>query len=237
MKILIADQRPQVCKAVIDQFGKQHEIKVTADGERALTLCRKIVPDVLLLDMELPRLDGLSILRAIRSAGLHTLVIVSSSCIDSDYVMRQLVQLGVKYFLPKPCVNSAVVNRVYEMICMAENRTWNIEDEVNSLLLSLGMKMTLSGYPCIRDALIMLMQDNSRQLTKYIYPEIALKYGGSADRIERVMRTAISSAWKRRDENMWRMYFEADRNDVLKCPTNGHFLARLSLCVDRRKIG
>lgn len=236
MKILIADQRPLLIKALADQFGKQHEIKIVSSGEKVLPLLKRLKPDLLLLDMELPNMDGLSILRAIRVIGLNVVVLVSTVCVDSDYVMRQLAQFGVKYILPKPCVNAAVVSRVYEMICMVENRPWTAEDEVNSILISLGMKTNLSGYKCVRDALMMLMEDNSRQLTKDVYPEIALRHGGMASRIERVIRTSIKSAWKRRDDSMWRMYFDPDRNNEIQCPTNGLFLSRLSMHGKCRKI-
>lgn len=237
MKVLIADQRILFVKDVVKQLSGQCEIMQCHDGSKALEYCRKFKPDILFLDMEMPRIDGLSIVRALHDSGIKTEVLASTACVDSPYAMRQMVHLGVRYFLPKPCTVAAAVTRLYEMIVSHSGRNWDIETEVNSLMLSLGLRMDLSGYPCLREAILQMLQDQSKQVTKSVYPEVALKYGGDGKRVERVIRSVIDDAWKRRDENVWNMYFAQMKNGEIKCPSNGYFISRMSMCINNRKIG
>lgn len=237
MKVLIADQRIQFAKEVAKQLSGQCVVKQCHDGSKTLECCRKFKPDILLLDMEMPHLDGLSIIRAIHACGIKVDVLAVTACTDSPYAMRQLVHLGVQYFLPKPCTVAAAVTRLYEMIVSRSERDWNIEAEVNSLMLSLGLRMNLNGYSCLREAIIQKLQDDSKQVTKAVYPEVASKYGGNGKRVERAIRSVIMDAWKRRDDNVWSMYFNQVKNGETKCPTNGYFISRMSMCIDNRKIG
>lgn len=237
MKVLIADQRIHFVKEVAKQLSGQCVVKQCCDGSKALECCRKFKPDIILLDMEMPLLDGLSMIRAIHASGIKTDILAVTACTDSPYAMRQMVHLGVQYFLPKPCTVAAAVARLYEMIVSHGQQDWDIESEVNSLMLSLGFRMDLSGYPCLREAIIQMLLDHSKQVTKAVYPEVALKCGGNGKRVERAIRSVIMDAWKRRDENIWSMYFNQVKNGEIKCPSNGYFISRMSMCIDNRRIG
>lgn len=236
MRVLFANQNTEFMKSVSDRLSKVCDFKLTNDGQKVLDLCCTYKPKLLVLDMELPRMDGMSILRAIRSCGQPIEVIAVTVCSESDYVLRQLAQLGVRYILPKPCTAAAAASRIYEMMIMEENRSWSAEEEANSLLLSLGMRMNLGGYVCAQEAIKMLLQDDSLQLTKSIYPAIAEKLGKTPESVERVIRSAVKDAWRRRDERLWNMYFKSDRSGHTACPTNGYFISRLCMCIAGRKI-
>ena len=236
LKLLIANQQLSFAKGISVQLRGKCEIKICKDGYKTLDYCREFKPDVLVLDLEMQGMDGLSIARAIRNAGLNIDILAITVCADSVYAQRQLVQLGVEYILPKPCTVAATSARIYEMLLLRDGKTWSVEEEADALMLSLGMRMNLSGYTCVREAILMMLQDRNIQITKVIYPELAAKFGGTSKRVERVIRCAIEDAWKRRDERMWRMYFKPDREGEVDCPTNGYFISRLSMCIDRRKI-
>ena len=237
MKVLIAYPNMEFVKQIREQISKICEIKVARDGCEALELCRTYAPDLLVLDLEMPQMDGLSILRAVRASGLNPTIMAISVCAESAYAQRQLVQLGVQYVLPKPCTATAVVARLYEMMLMHAGTVWNDVDEVSSIMLSLGLRMNLSGFKHTCDAVLMLLDDEAKQITKCIYPELAVRCGNTAVSIERVIRSVITDAWKRRDDNVWKMYFKPDRNGQIPCPSNAYFISRISMCVQRRKIG
>lgn len=237
MKVLIADQRIPFAKEVAKQLSEHCEVKQCHDGSKTLECCRKFKPDILFLDMEMPRLDGLSIIRALHDSCMKTEILASTVCVDSPYAMRQLVHLGVRYILPKPCTVTAVVARLYEMIVAHSGQNWDLETEINCLMLSLGLRMDLTGYACLREAILQVLQDHSKQVTKSVYPEVAVKFGGDGKRVERVIRSVIDDAWKRRDENVWNMYFSQMKNGEIKCPTNGYFISRMVMCIENRKIG
>ena len=237
LKVLIADQRIPFAKEVAKHLSGHCEIKQCHDGSRTLEYCRKFKPDILFLDMEMPHLDGLSIIRAILDSGMKIEILACTVCVDSPYAMRQLVHLGVRYILPKPCTVAAAVARLYEMMVTHSDICWDVENEINCLMLSLGLRMDLNGYPCLREAIIQMLQDHSKQVTKSVYPEVAKKFGGDGKRIERVIRSVIEDAWKRRDENVWNMYFNQMKNGEIKCPTNGYFISRMVMCIENRKIG
>lgn len=236
MRILVANQHNDFMKRIGEQLSGTCEIKFTSNGHKVLDLCCTYKPDLLVLDLELPHLDGLSILRAISSCGQKIDVLAITVCSESEYVLRQLAQLGVHYILPKPCTAAAAVSRIYEMMQMNRGDNWSLEDEANSLLLSLGMRMNLSGYTCIREAIMMLLKDDSLQLTKSVYPAIAEKIGRTPQCVERVIRSAVNDAWNRRNERLWNMYFKPDRSGEISCPTNGYFISRMCMSIARRKI-
>ena len=237
VKVLIADQRTAIVKLICSQLAGKCQIMTATNGKHVLDLCREFQPDLLVLDMELPHLDGLSVLRTIRTSGLNVQVLACTVCTDSVYAMRQMVNLGVQYFLPKPSTVAATVTRIHEMILDIQGHTWSMEDEANSLLLTLGMRMNLGGYACTREAILTMLGDENKQVTKVVYPEVALKCGGTAKRIERVIRCAIIDAWEHRDESVWRMYFKPNRNGEIPCPSNSYFISRMSMCINQRKIG
>lgn len=236
-KILIADQRASFTKSVASQISGKCIVKTCNDAKKALMHCRRLQPDLLVLDMEMPGMDGLRMIQAIQNSGLHMEILAITACTESEYVLRQFVQYGVQFILPKPCTVTAAVARIYEMLLMECGQNRNLEEDINSLVLSLGFRMDLGGYACLLEAIVQMMADSSRQLTKAIYPAVAEKYGGDGKRIERVIRSLIKDAWKRRDDAIWEMYFSPDRNGEIPCPTNGYFISRMAMCLNNRKIG
>lgn len=236
-KILIANKSEDIVKPLQQMLPKAWSFSCCTDGEKVLEKCRTYQPDVLYLDLDIPRLDGIGVLKMIQALGLNIDVIVTSVCAQSNYVMQSLVSLGVQYVLPKPCTVAAVAARMQEIAVLREGRQWTAYDEINNLLLSFGFKMSLGGYPCIQEAILSYLKDGSKQITKTVYPEVASKCGGNAKRVERVIRSAIQDAWKRREEPIWRSFFTPDSTGNLQCPSNSYFLSRMAMCIKNRKVG
>lgn len=234
-KVLIADRSDVFCKALNAQLAKRFETCVCDNGMQVLELCRTFEPDILILDLELSQKDGISILRALSSSGRSVAVLATTACFYSDYVMQTLVQLGVHYVLPKPCTVAAVVARIQEIVAGREKKLWNLEEEVNSLLLTMGLRTNLRGYSCLCEAMLATAADREQQITKVIYPQVAQICGGTPKRVERAIRLVILDAWKNREESVWRLFFTPGRDGELPCPSNGDFIARMLMCLDDRK--
>ena len=235
-KVLVAESSGLLAKPIQQLLPKNWEFQSCTDGAKVLELCRSFKPDTLFIDLDLPRIDGIGVLRAVIAAGYNMDIIVTSVCAQSSYVVQSLVNLGVQYILPKPCTAAAVATRMQEIEVMRQGREWTAYDEINSLLLSFGFKMSLGGYPCVQEAILSYLHDGNRQITKTVYPEVAAKCGGSPKRVERAIRGVINDAWKRRDDAIWQMYFTVESGGNRKCPSNSYFISRMAMCLQNRKI-
>lgn len=234
-RILIADNSEEFVQQLCKQLSGRYELCACRDGDSALTMVTEFQPDVLILDLQMPVLDGISVLRALHYRGQMPKVLVTTACIYSDYVLQTLVQMGVQYALPKPCTVNAVVEYIREMTAGTEDEAPCPSEQIDRLLLTMGMRMSLSGFACTRAALSAMLMYPDAPITKVIYPEAAKLCGGNAKRTERAIRIAIADAWKHRSESVWRLYFAPGREGKVECPTNNQFLSRMIGCLKGQK--
>ncbi|UYZ21781.1 response regulator [Mesobacillus jeotgali] len=112
MKILIVDDEPLVrvgIKSSYDWEGNGYEIAGEAeDGEKALRMIEEVKPDIVILDIKMPRLDGLQVLEEIQQRKIETYVIVLSSFDDLDHV-KKAMKLGAKDYFHKPTMNGTLI--------------------------------------------------------------------------------------------------------------------------------
>ena len=98
----------------------------------------------------------------------------------------------------------------------------------SALLLTLGIPPKLRGFAYLKEAVILYREDPLQSVTKVLYPEVAKRCGCAPMHVERSIRSAIDAGWKRRDEQVWRLYFQADREGGIRRPSNGEFISRLA---------
>ena len=118
IRILLADPNADFCKMMTDLLNRERDMEVigsTGDGLEALELIQRQEPDVVLLDLVLSRLDGLSLLRRMRREGSAGHVIVLSGFVNSKVVM-DCASLGADYFVPKPCDSSVVLSHIRQSV-------------------------------------------------------------------------------------------------------------------------
>jgi DNA-binding NarL/FixJ family response regulator len=109
--VLIADDHPVVRQGLQVLLSVQDDIEVVgeaADGGQALALAARLDPDVILLDLKLPVLDGVAVLRELRACGLRTRALVLTSAADRGLVTLA-VQAGAAGFLYKDVDPDALV--------------------------------------------------------------------------------------------------------------------------------
>lgn len=230
LKLLIADGTEEFRCALADALRGAYQIRMCSEGNQAQSLLQSFQPDILVLDLMLPGLDGISLLHWAVDAGLRPIVLAVSRFI-TDYMVEEAGQFGVGYMMLKPCDVHATAARIGDLsarIHPPQMPVADIRTQVSNLLLALGIPAKLNGYGYLREALVLKARDPSQMLTKQLYPDVARMFGCEATHVERSIRGAIDSAWKKRDEHLWRIYFPPDGQGMIRRPTNGAFISRMA---------
>lgn len=227
-KLLIADGTEPFRLALADHLRGSYVIHLSQEGHDTLEQLYAYRPDILVLDLMLPGLDGISILQMASEAGIHPLVLATTRYV-SDYVLEAAERLGVGYIMIKPCDIRATVARITDMAKHRDNTSLpNVRSDVSKLLISLGIPTKLRGYVYLQEAILESIRNPHQQITKTLYPAVAQLTDSTPIQVERSIRNAISTAWSTRDEEIWQLYFQCDSNGNIPKPTNGSFITRLA---------
>jgi DNA-binding NarL/FixJ family response regulator len=111
IRIILADDHPIVLNGLEGMFALERDIEVIAkcvDGEEALTAVRTLRPDVVVADLQMPKVDGLGVARAIASEALGTKVVILSAEISDDKMVEGL-RLGIKGLILKETAPQTIV--------------------------------------------------------------------------------------------------------------------------------
>lgn len=229
-KILIADSSEDFREALADALRGAYHVRTTGDGKEALEMAKAYLPDVLILDLMIPVYDGISLLQKITESSIHPIVLATSFYF-SAYVAESLARLNVAYIMTKPCDIGAMVTRIADMSQRAETPMFSHPEPrtlVSNVLLHLGISTKLLGYGYLREAVLLIAQDASQSITKELYPAVAARCRANSGQVERSIRSAIHSAWKRRNDSVWQLYFVPDDTGLIPRPTNASFIRRLA---------
>ena len=240
LKLLIAEGTEDFRLALADALRGAYTLRECCDGIQALEMMRTFRPDVVVLDLMLPGLDGITLLQRAVGDALHP-VVLATTRFHNDYVVEAAQELGVAYIMVKPCDVQAAVARLEDLrqrIHMPVVVRQDPVDYVSNVLISLGIPTKLRGYGYLRESILLMAKDPTQSITKVLYPGVAEIYKKENDRIdakhiERSIRSAIEKAWERRDDAMWRKYFPVDGDGCLRRPSNGAFISRLAESLRR----
>lgn len=230
LRLLIAEGSEEFRMALADSLRGAYQVRQCADGNEAKSLLHGFKPDVMVLDLMLPGLDGITLLQRAADAGIRPVVLATTRFIN-DYVLESVDRLGVGYLMVKPCDVRAAVERLGDLSGRLRKPQSSHPDprtQVSNLLLALGVPTKLRGYGYLREAVLLMCQDPDQSLTKELYPAVAELCGCASTHVERSIRSAIAAAWGHRDEHLWRMFFAADETGEIPRPTNGAFISRLA---------
>ena len=248
-RILLADANPDFGKLLQDRIAAERGLEwlgAAGDGLEALSMVKELRPDVLLLDLVLPKLDGLEVLRRLPETGVRCHIIVLSGFINSK-VVADCASRGVDYFMPKPCDVGALAERIRQLsVVEAEDmpsdgidcrpaaqlsrREADLEAVVTDIIHEIGVPAHIKGYQYLREAIILTIQDMDmiNAVTKVLYPEVAKRYNTTPSRVERAIRHAIEVAWDRGDIEVLQKYFGYTVSNIKGKPTNSEFIAMIA---------
>ena len=230
-KVLIADSSEEWCECLTEALEQKFRVFVCRDGVQAMEKLNELFPDVLVVDLMLPGLDGLSLVRNLQNRPSRPRIIVTGGYISS-FAASALERCRVDAMLLKPSSAESIAELIGEMLRDDLSPSEPLPfDQITSLLVQLGTKTSQQGFRFLRYGITLLLEDPCQQLTKRLYPAIAREFGTTAVNVEKSMRTAVTTAWKNRRDSVWYCYFAAAANGQIPRPTTGQFLSRLSDAV------
>lgn len=224
-KLLIADCSEDYRTALTAALSGQYQVLCCRSGTEALTLLHQEQPDILVLDLMLPELDGLTLLERSSDSGICPMVLAATP-LFSDYVFSCAQRLGIEYLVRKPYAIEAIVTRIRDLSCRlkAPEPKTDPATQVTTLLLSLDISTKHNGFAYLREAILLMAKDPAQSVTKVLYPEVARICGCNKENVERSIRTALDRAWEKQDAAQWQKYFpHAEQR-----PSNAVFISRLA---------
>ena len=243
--VLLADTSTEFRILLREAMEKTGEflVEIAQTGDEVLEKVQEQEPDILIMDVILPGLDGLSALRELQELGYAPMTILTSAFV-SDQTLTEATELGAAYFLPKPFRMETLLDRMRNLFREKPKATRpSLKARVTHMLHDAGMPANISGYQLrhrntnisgyqyLREAILITAADPSvlnKAVTKILYPEIARRYGTTALRVERCIRSAIEIAWDRASPETLPKYFGCTVSSQRGKPSNAEFIALLA---------
>ena len=252
ISVLIADDNKEFCSILNDYLLNQKDIVVTGiakDGREALELIQQKQPDLVVLDIIMPHLDGLGVLEKLNGMDLDKMPrVIVLSAVGQDKITQQAITLGADYYVVKPFDMDIFTKRIREMFNTQDVETKrrsvstqvvereaaatsrgpiDLETEITRIMHEIGVPAHIKGYMYLREAITMVVNDMEllSAVTKELYPSIAKKYNTTASRVERAIRHAIEVAWGRGQVDAINKLFGYTVHNEKGKPTNSEFIA------------
>lgn len=233
-KVVLADANESfrtMLREAIEKSGEFTVVAAVGSGDEAMRQVREQAPDLLLMDLVLPGLDGFGILDQIRKEELPVHVIVVSSFVTEQTVPEALAK-GAGYFMPKPFQEDALLERM-RAVCRppaAAPHSKNLKNMVTDIIHEIGVPAHIKGYQYLREAILIAVEDMDviNAVTKVLYPEVARRFSTTPSRVERAIRHAIEVAWDRGDLETLQKFFGYTVSNTKGKPTNSEFIAMIA---------
>lgn len=243
IRIFMVDDNREVVREVKEYFKNHAVIEVKGhayDGEEALNqlVLKENDYDLIVMDLIIPSMDGLSVLEELKKREIHkkSIVITGMNSLES---IKKCTEVGVNYYMLKPFKHEALENHIISTIKSQSDelvvQEKDLKQAITTLLHSLGIPSHIKGYMYIRDGVSLMYNDPSMigAITKELYPEIASKYDTTTSRVERAIRHAIEVSWTRGDYELMEEIFGHSVDYDRAKPTNSEFIATIA---DKLKI-
>lgn len=254
IQVVIADDNREFGDILYEYLNNQNDIEVVGiarDGVEAYELITSKLPDIAILDIIMPHLDGLGVLEKIGATAMakRPLFIILSA-VGQDKITQRALALGAEYYVVKPFDMDVLVSRIKQLRSIAQAnviksdynadfrqsyhvhvpQTKNLEAEVTNIMHEIGVPAHIKGYQYLRDAIIMVVKDLDviNSITKLLYPSIAKEYNTTPSRVERAIRHAIEVAWSRGQVDTIDSLFGYTVNIGKGKPTNSEFIAMVA---------
>ncbi len=245
IRVVVADDNREFCQLVSDTLAQEADMElvgVATNGQEAISAVLDTHPDVLVLDIIMPRLDGIGALEQLNALNVQPRPkIITLTAFGQDAITQRLVELGADYYILKPFDLDVLVQRVRQLATSSARApvavrprphapARNLEVDVTEIIHNIGIPAHIKGYLYLRES-IMMVFDRVELLggvTKELYPSVAQKYRTTPSRVERAIRHAIEVAWSRGNlEEINRMFGHTVSRSRGK-PTNSEFIAMVA---------
>lgn len=227
-KILIAEPSVEFCCRLEDCIAGAYSLRVCSNGTEALRLLEEFRPDVLVMDLVLPELDGIALLKYMALQSQRPRVLLTT-CVFSPYVEAVVGSYGIDLLMVRPCEACVIADRICDL---AQEKpvqpVLRKGTDIADVLLTLGLSPKRKAYQYLQLCIELYGKNPCQAVTKKLYPAVAEAFDTNPVALERAIRQGIHEAWACREDTIWRLYFSADRNGNIPRPTNTDFISRLA---------
>jgi two-component system response regulator (stage 0 sporulation protein A) len=252
LNIAIADDNERIVNLLGEIIKEDNDLELVGqadNGNDIYNIIKEKEPDVVLLDIIMPKVDGLTVMEKVNqdhSMKKHPAFIVVSA-VGQERITEDAFNLGAYYYIMKPFDNDMIINRIKHVRNQAISRIRdirkmntcdnkseymekNLEVDVTNIIHEIGVPAHIKGYQYLRDAIIMSVQDMDmlNSITKILYPTIAKKHQTTPSRVERAIRHAIEVAWSRGKMDTIDELFGYTVSTGKGKPTNSEFIALIA---------
>ncbi len=250
IKVCVVDDNRELISLLEEYIEAQDDMEIVGtahNGQECLNLLATVDPDVLVLDIIMPHLDGLAVLERLRDMKKGSLPnVIMLTAFGQEDVTKKAVELGASYFILKPfdmenlgnhirqvSGNASTVTRKSSVTSyrpQTEAKPKNLDASITSIIHEIGVPAHIKGYLYLREAISMVFNDIELlgSITKVLYPDIAKKYNTTASRVERAIRHAIEVAWSRGNIDSISSLFGYTVSMSKAKPTNSEFIAMVA---------
>ncbi len=261
VNVVIVDDNPMILNTLDEVISSEAGLSVIGradNGKDAIDMIKDTQPDVVLLDLVMPQMDGITVVENIKkkTSMLKNPAFIILSAVGGEQMTEEAFQAGANYFLMKPFDKDILVNKIRRIgkrpvrpvpgkvleaplkAATSEEAAMNreeymkehLETDITKMLHELGIPAHIKGYQYLRDAISMVVRDREMMeaVTKILYPEIAKKNYTSSSRVERAIRHAIEVAWGRGSLEVIDELFGYTISTGKGKPTNSEFIALIA---------
>lgn len=261
VNVVIVDDNPMILNTLDEVISSEAGLSVIGradNGKDAIDMIKDTQPDVVLLDLVMPQMDGITVVENIKkkTSMLKNPAFIILSAVGGEQMTEEAFQAGANYFLMKPFDKDILVNKIRRIgkrpvrpvpgkvleaplkAATPEEAAMNreeymkehLETDITKMLHELGIPAHIKGYQYLRDAISMVVRDREMMeaVTKILYPEIAKKNYTSSSRVERAIRHASEVAWGRGSLEVIDELFGYTISTGKGKPTNSEFIALIA---------
>lgn len=250
ISVAIVDDNERIVNLLETILKEDNDVEVVGkadNGIDALTIIKEKTPDVVLLDLIMPKLDGLGVLEKVHHNAefKKTPAFIVVTAIGQEGVTENAFELGASYYIMKPFDNNIILSRIKQIkgetklvdnhrVSTLENKAGymerNLETDVTNIIHEIGVPAHIKGYQYLRDAIMMSVNDSEmlNSITKLLYPSIAKQHKTTPSRVERAIRHAIEVAWSRGKMDTIDDLFGYTVSNGKGKPTNSEFVALIA---------
>ncbi len=241
IKVLMIDDNIELVTMVEEYFSNHENIDISLkayNGVEGMKLIKENQNDydVVILDLIMPRKDGVTVLEEMKQENIDKKVIVLTSYNTQDMI-RKVSELGIVYFILKPFELKELERRILESMDCNKQRNKSIDVYHNNLQISitkilheLGVPSHIKGYQYIREGITIIFEKPGviGGITKELYPDIATKFETTVSRVERAIRHAIEVSWNRGNWDLMEEIFGHSVDIDKAKPTNSEFIVTVA---------
>ncbi|RJQ30720.1 MAG: sporulation transcription factor Spo0A [Peptococcaceae bacterium] len=241
IRLLIADDNKEFCDLLKEFIAQQDDLDLVGiayNGLETLEMILEHNPDIVVLDIIMPHLDGIGVLEKLAyGVAVNRPKIIVLTAFGQENITQQAVELGADYYILKPFDFNVLAARIRQLSdglavsqYIAPSKPKSMDIAVTNIIHEMGVPAHIKGYHYLRDAILQVINEVNLlgAVTKELYPMIADKFNTTPSRVERAIRHAIELAWDRGNVEMMTKFFGYTIDLERGKPTNSEFIAMVA---------